>query len=766
MRGDLLALNASFAALLGGRPDDIRGRNLREFAESPGALAQILTACLGATDALEFRDCNNFERFLSLCIAARNDDEASLVTAVDLSDMRGEQHDLLESRQRFLDMATAGSDALHEINLEPGAIRGVVHIVTARRIDGELSLREFDRIWPDEIVDETYDPAGLADYYELIRAGKPYKNVVYRTKRDDDEERYVRVSATPFVADDGVGRGYRGLGVDITAQVVAERALHESQEKLARSEQHLNWAQRVAAVGSAECDLRSGARVWSEGMYRLYGVEPGSFEASNANTLSMIHPADREGMAKALDAFTKGAATAPGQFRILRPDGSVRTLYVEVDVVRDETGAPIRSVATVKDITELTERIAELEEARDHLQHQRTQLLTAREEADRANEAKSRFLAHMSHEIRTPLNGVLGMAQAMAADELPAVQRERLNTVTESGRALLSILNDILDVAKIEAGKLELETIEFAFEEVVKGGGQVFESAAERKGVGLAFDIDAAHGVYRGDPTRLRQIIANLVSNALKFTDEGAVSVKANRTDGGVVIEVRDSGIGMDEETLGRLFGQFAQAGASTTRRFGGTGLGLSICRQLAEMMGGSISVTSAPGVGSTFTVSLPLAYVGEAQAPCAAQDAPANSEALSSLRILAAEDNKTNQLVLKTLLGQIGIEVTMVDNGLEAVDAWKREAWDLILMDIEMPGMTGVEATRAIRRQEVATGRTRTPIIVLSANAMSHQLAEYGESGADGHVAKPIETALLFEALGAALAEAEPDPQPARQLA
>ena len=629
--GEFLALNESFAGLLGGRPDDLRGRDLGEFAASPPALSQILSAPAGTADALEFRTRNNEERFLSLCVAARGDDGALLVTALDLSDMHREQNELQESRQRFLDMASAGSDALHEIKLEPGAIRGVVHIVSARRVDGELSLREFDRVWPDEIVDETYDPAGLADYYELIRAGKPYKNVVYRIKRDDEEERYVRVSATPFVPADGVGRGYRGLGVDITAQVVAERALRESQEKLARSEQHLNWAQRVAAVGSAECDLRTGARVWSDGMYRLYGVEPGQFEASTANTLSMIHPDDREGMAKALEAFTQGAATEPGQFRILRPDGAVRTLYVEVDVVRDETGVPIRSVATVKDITELTEQIAELEEARDHLQHQRTQLLAAREEADRANEAKSQFLAHMSHEIRTPLNGVLGMAQAMAADDLPAIQRERLDTVVESGRALLSILNDILDIAKIEAGKLELETVEFDFGQVIKGACQVFESAAEQKGVGLTLDIAAALGAYRGDPTRLRQIIANLVSNALKFTNDGAVTVAAARTPAGVTIDVSDSGIGMDQATLGRLFGQFAQAGPSTARQFGGTGLGLSICRQLAEMMGGEIAVASAPGAGSTFTVRLPLPYIGEAPEQRTAQEAPADAETLSS---------------------------------------------------------------------------------------------------------------------------------------
>jgi CheY-like chemotaxis protein/two-component sensor histidine kinase len=344
----------------------------------------------------------------------------------------------------------------------------------------------------------------------------------------------------------------------------------------------------------------------------------------------------------------------------------------------------------------------------------------------------------------------------MAADALPQSQRERLDTVVESGRALLSILNDILDIAKIEAGKLELESVAFDFGEVVNGACQVFRSAAEQKGVALSLDIAPALGAYRGDPTRLRQIIANLVSNALKFTSDGAVSLSARRAASGVTIEVSDTGIGMDQATLGRLFGEFAQAGASTARQFGGTGLGLSICCQLSELMGGEIAVASTPGVGSTFTVRLPMLYIGEARTQCAAQDAPADGEALSNLRILAAEDNKINQLVLKTLLAQAGIEVTLVDDGQAAVDAWTREAWDLILMDIQMPGLSGVDATRVIRARELATGRQRTPIIVLSANAMSHQLAEYSQAGADGYVAKPIETQLLFEALGAALAEAE----------
>jgi len=380
-------------------------------------------------------------------------------------------------------------------------------------------------------------------------------------------------------------------------------------------------------------------------------------------------------------------------------------------------------------------------------------LAKARDDAEAANRAKSLFLATMSHEIRTPLNGVLGMAQAMAMDELTPVQRERLGVVHASGEALLAILNDVLDLAKIEAGKLEIEDIEFDLEEIARGAHQAFAAQAKAKGLSFGLDIDGARGLYLGDPTRLRQILYNLVSNALKFTDRGEIRVMARWRDEQLALSVADTGVGIPEDRLQILFGRFDQADASTTRRFGGTGLGLAICRELAEMMGGSIDVESTLGFGSTFTVLLPLARVGDGRSSALPASPGAEGEACAlELRVLAAEDNTVNQLVLKTLLQQIGIDPAVVSNGLEAVHAWEDGEWDVILMDVQMPKMDGPTAARAIRAQELATGRRRTPIIALTANVMSHQLAEYMAAGMDGHVAKPIEAARLFEALEAIL--------------
>jgi signal transduction histidine kinase/CheY-like chemotaxis protein len=375
----------------------------------------------------------------------------------------------------------------------------------------------------------------------------------------------------------------------------------------------------------------------------------------------------------------------------------------------------------------------------------------ARARADEAARAKGRFLATMSHEIRTPLNGVLGMAQAMAHDPLPAEQQRRLDIIRQCGETLLALLNDVLDLSKIEAGKLVLEQVDFDLDEVVHAACDPFQALAEQKGVAFSLAIEDGLGRRRGDSVRLRQVMANLVSNAVKFTERGRIDVTVNGDGDEVSFTVSDTGIGITPEARRRLFDKFSQADESTTRRYGGTGLGLAICRELVEMMGGAIAVDSTPRVGSRFAFSLrmPAADSGAASEP-----APANLPA-KRLNVLAAEDNRVNQIVLRTLLDQIGLDVTMVDNGAEAVATWRHGGWDLILMDMQMPVLDGCSAAEMIREIEQAEGRPRTPIIALTANAMSHQAAEYLASGMDGVVAKPIEAAKLIEALETVLGPA-----------
>ncbi|HEX4097074.1 MAG TPA: ATP-binding protein, partial [Caulobacteraceae bacterium] len=380
-------------------------------------------------------------------------------------------------------------------------------------------------------------------------------------------------------------------------------------------------------------------------------------------------------------------------------------------------------------------------QANDNALHRAmTDLVEARDAAQAANVLKSQFLANMSHEIRTPLNGVLAMAQIIEMGELSPQQRERVEVIRRSGEELLAVLNDVLDISKIEAGKMELEVGEIDAEVLGANVRAAFAPLAEGK-KNLSFNVEVrpeAAGLRRGDPVRMGQILNNLVSNAIKFTADGEVSVLVEGIgpDGrdGLKLSVKDTGLGIAAEKLPLLFQKFSQADGSNTRRYGGTGLGLAICRELAQLMRGKIEVESAEGRGSTFVVTVPapkLARTQEADAAEPVQTYDPGEE--RSLRVLAAEDIPTNQLVLKTIMQSFGVEITMVDNGRQAVEAWIAEPYDLVLMDIQMPEMDGIAATRAIRAAEAETGRPHTPIIAVSANAMTHQVKEYLAAGMDG---------------------------------
>ena len=375
---------------------------------------------------------------------------------------------------------------------------------------------------------------------------------------------------------------------------------------------------------------------------------------------------------------------------------------------------------------------------------------TKEAEAESANVAKSAFLATLSHEIRTPLNGVLGMAQAMARDDLKPAQAERLAIIRQSGETLIGLLNNVLDLSKIEAGQMSIEAIPFDLVDLLESTCATFVPLAVEKGLTLDLQVEGpADGLFEGDPTRLRQVVSNLVSNAVKFTERGGVSITAELLPQGLAIGVADTGPGMDAEQQARLFSRFAQLEASITRRYGGTGLGLAISHELTGLMGGELTAASRPGEGSTFVLTLPLPRLGDRPDPMV-EDELAPTGALSHLRVLAAEDNAVNQVVLKALLAPLGVDPVIVGDGAEAVVAWETEEWDLILMDVRMPVMDGLSATREIRAREKAQNRRRTRIVGLSADAMAHQVDELLAAGMDDHVPKPIEVERLYEAIEA----------------
>jgi CheY-like chemotaxis protein len=338
--------------------------------------------------------------------------------------------------------------------------------------------------------------------------------------------------------------------------------------------------------------------------------------------------------------------------------------------------------------------------------------------------------------------------------------------IRRSSESLLAVLNDLLDLSKIETSALELEVAEFDLEHLVRGVVAAYQPIAGKKGLAFDFTIDeSARGKFDGDSARIRRILYSLADNAVKFTEAGSVNLSVTGDGGAIVFRVTDTGIGIAAEDLGHLFEGFYQADAGRTRRYGGAGLGLAICHEMTQLMGGTIRATSEIGKGATFVLRLPLAPAMAQPEPSRAAEPAQEAAAQGEIRVLAAEDNDTNQLVLKTLLGQAGIAPTLVENGRQALEAWESQDWDVILMDIQMPIMDGVAATRAIREREQATGRQRTPIIAVTANAMIHQVEEYEAAGMDSMVPKPIDIAALFQAIEQALEPAyaeTPDQQAA----
>ena len=553
--------------------------------------------------------------------------------------------------------------------------------------------------------------------------------------QQDGTTRWAKVEIVPWMDVDGDVGGLIFSSYDIT-QIV------EALERTERSEERLRVALELAELHVYEMDYarQELTKVGTE--ESLFG-EPKSYDDLVNDFWGLIDPRDRPAVMASWTRHRKDGLPYRPEYRVLRRDGKEVWASGTARLIANAEGKPLRIVGALRNITE--QKAAE------------RALVQAKEEAEAANRAKSAFLATMSHEIRTPLNGVLGMAQAMAADDdLSDTHRERIEAIRQSGESLLTILNDVLDLSKIEAGKLALESAPFDIDDVARTVHATFQTIAASKRLDFEFSVDkAAQGVYEGDQVRVRQILWNLVSNALKFTEKGGVKVRIGRADGALSLTVFDSGIGMTAFQLTGLFRKFAQADASTTRKFGGTGLGLAICRELAEAMGGAVNATSAPGMGSTFTATLPLKKVAGAPSKPKKAPKPRASRVEADgrpVRVLAAEDNAMNQLVLKTLLGQVGVEPEIVADGRAALEAWERESWDVILMDVQMPVMDGPTATALIRTRERMEGRARTPIVALTANAMSHQIAEYLESGMDAFVAKPIEAQRLYEALQAAV--------------
>ncbi|MBF0358419.1 MAG: response regulator [Magnetococcales bacterium] len=405
---------------------------------------------------------------------------------------------------------------------------------------------------------------------------------------------------------------------------------------------------------------------------------------------------------------------------------------------------------------ELGDLVKSFNKMRYDLHNNYIDLSNAKQQAEQANRAKSQFLAHISHEIRTPLNAILGMNSVLAESKLSKEQRRFLQTSQNSGQTLLALINDVLDLSKIEAGQIDLSIIDFNLLELIENTADMQMQVAHEKGIEFNVELDAELPMYRrGDPDRLRQILLNVLSNAIKFTKSGGVVFSvcqkgADRT----VFSVRDTGIGISPEQLSLIFKPFVQADSTTTRSFGGTGLGLTICKQLVETMGGSINVESQVGEGSTFNIILPLepAFLRKRKDTLVATDSKPLSISTKpikkSLSILIVDDAEENLLVLSAYLRDSSHRIVEAENGVNALEIFQKEAVDLVFMDMMMPVMDGYEATRAIRNYEKKLGLQPIPIIALTAQALKEDLDKTLEAGCNSHLTKPVSKTRLIETI------------------
>ena len=583
------------------------------------------------------------------------------------------------------------------------------------------------------------EPIGreLSDRHRV--SGTPYTHET-RMLHKDGSYRWFQVRARG--EQDAAGRTVRlsGSVQDIHKQKLAEDALEDARHRFER-------AIRGTQDGLWEWDLLRQS-FWVSPRYEaILGFAEGEVSGALPTVDSLVHPDDLEACRAAQGAHFERGVPYDVEVRMRTRSGKYRWVRLRGEAERDPRGRPLRLSGSMQDVTEA--RLA------------RDSLIEASEAAQAASRSKSAFLANVSHEIRTPMNGIIGMTSLLLDTPLDRAQREYADTIHASANSLLTVINDILDLSKIEAGRLDIECIELDLPASIAEVRTLlgFQAAAK----GLRFEVSIEPDVprwVRGDRQRIRQCLVNLAGNAIKFTHAGSVLVRVMVAEHGkrqarVRFEVRDTGIGIARETLPTLFQPFVQADSSTTRHFGGTGLGLSIVRRLVDLMGGEVGVESEPGRGSAFWFTLPLSTLEqrpgleERATPGALDGAGAEAGTLPlpfmevyGGRVLLVEDNLINQKVAKSVLERLGCEVCVAANGLEAVQAFAQGRFDLVLLDLQMPLMDGYAATSCLRKLE--EGRRRTPIVALTASAMTGQKERCLEAGMDDLLTKPLEVKRL----------------------
>ena len=728
--GRFLQVNAQLCRMLGYSEEELLGRSVVDVShphDVEASLARLrqLQSDPGKALEAEKRYLHRDGRVVWVRIKMSPACDSSghplyvVVHVEDITERKRTQEALRESEERFRNIADSSPTMMWVTNAEGGidfANRKLLEF-SGVSLDQAAGEKWISLVHPDDA------PKYVEEFRRAIRDHATFRAEA-RVRRADGEWRWFGSYATPRFSPGGEFLGHVGLSSDITERLKSEQALRTSEEKFRQLAENVHEVFWMMSPSADEILYVSPAyeQVWERTCESLYQNPRGWAEAIHPDDLAAAHAAfARQIQGEAIESV----------YRIQTPSGREKWIRDRAFPIRDQDGQLVRVCGLAEEITE-------------RKQHER-ELIQAREGAEAANRAKSRFLANMSHEIRTPMNGVIGMLQLLLTTPLTAEQNHYVNTAQASGRALLTLIDDILDLSKIEAGKIVLENLTFSLPQLVNEVDQMLSAQARQKG--LIFDSLVSPEIpewLEGDANRLRQVLINLTYNAIKFTERGQVTLQADlevQRDGKATVRfaISDTGIGIPSQEAARLFSPFTQADASTTRKFGGSGLGLAISKQLVEMMGGSIGVRSREGSGSTFW------FTAEFGVPLGRQPArrrekapppPIGNGRIAGVRILVAEDNAINRDVALAQLQKLGMSADAVCNGAEAVAAVERGSYDLVLMDCQMPVLDGYEATRDIRR----SAKAGIPIVAITADAMSADRERCLKEGMNDYIAKPVD--------------------------
>jgi PAS domain S-box-containing protein len=786
--GTIVSLNPSAERFYGYSEEELKGKHISVLLppHRVDEMTEILESVGRGEVVSEYetvRVAKNGRHIpVSLTVSPVMDSSGNVVGASaivrDITERKRADEALRQSEERYRLVAQATNEAIWDSDVL--ADRQIWNGAVETMFGYPPGLQTNAAWWEEHVHPEDRERV-LAGIEEVINNGGEMWSEEYRFRRADGE--YSTVVDRAYVDRDERGEPVRMIGsmMDITERRKAEEEIRHLNQSLERrveerteelkdalaelrdSEERYALVVKGSNDGIYDWNIRTGEIFWNERLFEMFGLSRFEYTPTFEGFLELVHPDDRQRLMEGITAHLEQGAEFDMELRYRHSSGEYRVCDTRGQAQRDEAGVPIRMAGIATDITErkkAEEKIRRLNEELEERVKERTlqleramsELKRARDEAESANRAKSEFLANMSHEIRTPMNGVIGMTSLVLDTDLSAEQREYAETIRISGENLLNIINDILDFSKIESGRMDFETIDFDLGTTVEDAIGLHAEQAYAKGLELASLIESdVPRSLRGDPGRLTQVLTNILGNAIKFTEEGEVVLRVQLAEESsnaamVRFEVKDTGIGMTEEQCSRIFQSFAQADASTTRRYGGTGLGLAISKQLVEMMGGEIEAESELGHGSTFWFTVRL----EKQPADALRHLLSPRADLHDLRVLVVDDNETNRKIVHEHVISWGMKNGMAEDSQSALQklsgaAESGEPYDLAIIDLNMPEMGGMELARRIKADPAISS---TRLLLLTSVGLRGEAEQAKRVGFSAYLTKPVRQSQLYNAI------------------